>query len=324
MIDAHVVALPMKLPFRGLQVRHAVVFEAPYGWVEWSPFAEYDDHEALRWLEATVSAATSPAPEPRRSSIEVNAIVPALDPAAAAQRVRESGCTTVKVKVAHSGQHLDDDIARVAAVRDELGPDGMIRLDANTGWTLAQAVEAVQELEQFGLEYLEQPLPGADGLAQLRAELHRRGLAVPLAADEAIRRSPDPLAVRDVADIAILKAQPLGGVRRCLDLAEKLAMPVVVSSALETSVGLQLSLQLAAALPELRYACGIHTATLFRRDLTSAPLIPQSGILTVRTLTPDQIDAVRANPTETRWWLERLHRVAGLRGGLPAMLEQAS
>lgn len=324
MTRLHVVDLPMNVTFRGITRRQAVLWEGPEGWTEWSPFPEYDDTEAARWLQAAVTAACVPVPEPVRDVVPVNAIVPAITPDLAAARVHASGCTTAKVKVAQQGEDLDDDIARVAAVRDALGPDGRIRVDANTAWDLHQAVEAIGALQEFGLEYVEQPLPGAAGLGLLRRALDERGIAVPLAADEAIRRSDDPLAVREVADIAIIKAQPLGGIQRCLDLAGHLGMPVVVSSALETSVGLRAGLALAAALPRLDHACGLQTATLFTHDVTSRPLVPVDGALRLVDITPDTLDDVRAPDDIAHWWTDRLQRVAAPHGGLDRMMEEAS
>ena len=316
-----VVDLPLTTSFRGLMRRRAVLWEGPAGWTEWSPFEEYDDQEAGRWLRAAVEAATQPPPPPVRSEVEVNVIIPAMAPDAAARRVRESGCTTAKVKVAHPGDSLDGDVARVAAVRQALGPQGRLRVDANTAWSPAEAVEALAELSQFHLEYAEQPVAGVEGLRQVRRELDARGVAVPLAADESIRRSREPLSVRDVADVAILKAQPLGGITRCLDLAEQLGLPVVVSSALETSVGLRTGVALAASLPELPMACGLQTGTLFARDVTTSPLVPVGGRIALRDVAVDALDQVRAPDDVAAWWIDRLHRVAAQFGSLEKMME---
>lgn len=319
-----VVDLPLTTSFRGLTRRQAVLWEGPAGWTEWSPFAEYDDQEAATWLLAAVEAATQPPPAPVRHEVPVNVIIPAMAPDAAALRVRKSGCTTAKVKVAHAGDSLDDDVARVAAVREALGPDGGLRVDANTGWSVPDAVEALAELAQFGLEYAEQPVAGVDGLRALKRELHRRGVQVPIAADESIRRSPDPLQVREVADVAILKVQPLGGITRCRELAHRLGLPVVVSSALDTSVGLRTGVALAASLPELPLACGLQTGTLFERDVTTRPLLPEAGRIAVRDVEVDALQAVAASPEVTRWWTQRLHRVAARFGSLEQLMGEAS
>lgn len=316
-----VVDLPLTTSFRGLTRRRAVLWEGPEGWTEWSPFEEYDDQEAGRWLLAAVEAATQPLPPPVRSEVEVNVIVPAMAPDAAATRVHESGCTTAKVKVAHPGDSLDDDVARVAAVREALGPHGRLRVDANTAWSPAGAVEALAELAPFDLEYAEQPVAGVEELRQVRRGLDRLGLQVPLAADESIRRSRDPLLVRDVADVAILKVQPLGGITRCMELVEQLGLPVVVSSALDTSVGLRTGVALAAALPELPMACGLQTGTLFVHDVTSRPLLPVRGRIAVRDVPVDRLDQVWAPDDVTGWWTARLHRVAAQFGSLEKMME---
>lgn len=308
--------IPLTTRFRGITRRQGVLLQGPAGWAEWSPFPEYDDQEAASWLRAALEAATAGFPAAVRDQVPVNAIVPALPPEAAAERVRASGCTTAKVKVAEVGESLDDDVARVAAVREALGPSGLIRVDANGGWGVEQAATAIRELSQFGLEYAEQPCPGIDDLAELRRLLARRGIAVPIAADESIRRVSDPLRIRDAgaADVAILKVQPLSGVRRCLELAEVLGMPVVVSSAVETSVGLRAGVALAAALPDLPYACGLETGSLLRGDVVTAPLLAHGGMLPVTDLVVDPAALERATADEQAagWWRARLDRVSAL------------
>ena len=315
-MHAHVFDIALTTRFRGITRRQGVLLQGPGGWAEWSPFVEYDDEEAASWLRAALEAATTAWPTAIRGEVPVNAIVPALEPEQAAVRVRSSGCSTAKVKVAEAGQGLDDDVARVAAVRDALGPAGRIRVDANGGWGLQQAATAIAELEQFTLEYAEQPCPDVESMASLRRALRDRGVAVPIAADESIRRAGDPLRVRDAgaADVAILKVQPLGGVRRCLELADVLGMPVVVSSALETSVGLRAGVALAAALPELPYACGLETGSLLLDDVAVEPLRARDGKLDVANLhvDPEAVLRTSADDQVAGWWLERLHRVAAL------------
>lgn len=323
---AHVYDIALTTRFRGITRRRGVLLEGPAGWAEWSPFPEYDDDETAAWLRAALEAAHTEWPEPVRAVVPVNAIVPALVPDKAAQRVRDAGCGTAKVKVAEKGQSLADDIARVAAVREALGTDGRIRVDANGGWTVAEALLAIRELAPFGLEYAEQPCRSVEELAELRRLLARRGVAVPIAADESIRRVGDPLRVRDLgaADVAILKVQPLGGVRRCLELAEVLGMPVVVSSALETSVGLRAGVALAAALPDLPFACGLETGSLLCDDVVTLPLRARGGELPVGALDVDD-EALRrtsADPQVASWWLERLRRVAALVPEWPNPKEQ--
>jgi len=322
-MEIHVYDIELSTRFRGITRRQGVLFEGPVGWAEWSPFPEYDDREAASWLRAAVEMATLGWPEPVRDEVPVNAIVPAIAPVAASERVRASGCLTAKVKVAERGQTLEEDVSRVAAVREELGPRGRLRVDANGGWSLDEAVMAIAELAQFDLEYAEQPCTSVEDLVELRSLLSRRGVAVPIAADESIRRVGDPLRVRDLgaADVAILKVQPLGGVRRCLELAEVLRMPVVVSSALETSVGLRAGVALAAALPELPYACGLETGSLLLDDVVTKPLRAQAGALSVTDLVvdPEALERTRAGDEMAGWWLERLHRVAALVPEWPQM-----
>jgi O-succinylbenzoate synthase len=219
-----------------------------------------------------------------RSSIPVNTTVPAVGPEQAHALVSASGCRTAKVKVAESGQSLADDVARVEAVRDALGRDGALRVDANAAWDVDTATGALRELSRFDLEYAEQPVRTLEEMAQLR-----RRVDVPLAADESVRTAADPLRVAglDAADIVVLKVQPLGGVRSCLEVAASCGLPVVVSSAVETSIGIAAGVALAAALPELPYACGLGTVTLLAGDVCAEPLVPVGGALPVRPVTPD-------------------------------------
>lgn len=300
--------IPLTVGFRGITRRSGVLFEGPAGWAEWSPFPEYDDAEAASWLRASLEMAEEGYPDPVRDAVPVNGIVPALAPAAAAARAVASGCGTVKVKVAAPGESIDVDVARVAAVRDAL-PHARLRVDANGGWSLADAAAALRELAPFGLEYAEQPCASVAELAALRA----LDLGVPIAADESIRRAGDPLSVKraGAADVAMLKVQPLGGVSACLRLAEDLGMPVVVSSAVETSVGLRAGLALAAALPDLPYACGLETARLLDGDVTRQPLHPVDGLLSLRPVAvdPELLARHEAGPEVTRFWLDRWERV---------------
>jgi O-succinylbenzoate synthase len=204
--------------------------------------------------------------------------------------------------VAEAGQTLDDDIARVEAVRDALGPAGRLRVDANAAWTVDEAVAALKTLDAFNLEYAEQPVPTLEEMAQLR-----RRVDVMLAADESVRRAEDPLRVAglEAADIVVLKVQPIGGVRRCLEVAEACGLPVVVSSAVETSVGIAAGVALAAALPELPFACGLGTVSLLASDVTAHPLLPVGGELPVRRVEPD-LALVAVDDDVRDWWLERM------------------
>lgn len=302
----------MRTRFRGLVARDGALVRGDAGWGEFSPFWEYDDAEAARWWRAAREAADEGWPAPVRQTIPVNVTVPAVDAARARAIVLASGgCRTAKVKVAEPGQSAADDEARLEAVRDALGPDGRIRVDANTAWDVDEAVARLAAYDRAagGLEYAEQPVRTVEELAALRRRTH-----VPLAADESVRRADDPMAVARAAaaDVVVLKVQPLGGVRACLQLAERMGLPVVVSSALESSVGLAAGLALAAALPELPYACGLATAQLLADDLVADPLLPVDGAIAVRRPEPDPAALARlaAPPELATRWADRAGRVA--------------
>ena len=310
----HVYSLPLRTRFRGITGREGMLWQGAAGWGEFCPFWDYDAEESLPWLRAAVEAADSGWPDAVRDRVPVNCTVPAVDPArAAAIASAPHGCSTAKVKVAEAGQTLADDLARVEAVRDALGPTGRVRVDANGGWDVDAAVTAVRLLDRAagGLEYVEQPCPSVDDLAQVR-----RRVDVPVAADESIRRADDPylVAARGAADIAVLKVAPLGGVAACLEIAERIGLPVVVSSALESSVGLAAGVALAAALPELPYACGLGTASMFTRDVTTGPLLAADGVLPVRAVVPDagSLAAAAADAGTARRWADRLADVRAL------------
>jgi len=291
-------AIPMPTRFRGTTLREGALLHGPAGWGEFSPFPEYGPRECARWLSCALEAAVRGWPAPVRDRVPVNVTVPAVDPDQARVIVARSGCRTAKVKVAEPGQTESDDIARVAAVRDAIGSDGKVRVDANGGWDVDQAERMLRALAAFDLEYAEQPCGTLDELAALRFRV-----GVPLAADESIRRAEDPLAVRaaGAADIVVLKAQPLGGVRAALDIAASCGLPVVVSSAVETSVGLAAGVALAAALPELDYACGLATMSLLSGDVTASPLAEADGQLPVRAavVDPDELGRYEVDPA--RW-----------------------
>jgi O-succinylbenzoate synthase len=315
---ARVVALPLSTRFRGVDVREAVLIEGPEGWTEFSPFIEYDDREASAWLAAAVDFGWMPQPAPRRDEIRVNATVPAVNAASVpAVLARFDGCRTAKVKVAEPGQRLADDVARVRAVRESLGAPGRVRIDANGGWNVDEAEHAIHALAEFDLEYAEQPCATVAELAELRRRVKYMG--IPIAADESVRKAADPLAVAraGAADLLVIKAQPLGGVGRALALVAEAGLPAVVSSALDTSVGLAMGVALAAALPDLDYDCGLGTSALFTTDVVTPALAPKGGVLPVGRVAPDAalLDRLAVPADRKEWWLARISRCHALLGG---------
>ncbi len=283
--------IPLRIRFRGVTERAGVLLRGPAGWGEFSPFPEYGPEVCARWVRAALEAATQPWPAPVRDVVPVNAIVPAVSPEVAHDLVARSGCTTVKVKVAEG-----DDLGRVEAVRAALGPGGRIRVDVNAAWDVDTAERNIKALDRFDLEYVEQPVATLEEMAALR-----RRVDVPLAADESIRTAEDPLRVAglEAADVVVLKVQALGGVRRALEVADAAGLPAVVSSAVETSVGLAAGLALAAALPELPYACGLGTLSLLEGDVTDDPIVPVDGCIAVRRPSVDEAALSRFEVTET-------------------------
>ncbi len=307
----HVVALPMRVRFRGITVREVALIDGPAGWGEFGAFPEYPPQEAAYWLASAIESAYGTRPAARRDSIPINATVPAVPAGQVAEVLaRFPGATTAKVKVAEPGQALAEDVARVNAVR-ALIPT--VRVDANGGWTLEQAVAAAAALSVDGpLEYLEQPCATVAELALLR-----RRIDIPVAADESIRRATDPLAVvrAGAVDIAVLKVAPLGGVAALLRIAAAIDIPVVISSALDSAVGIAAGLAAAAALPRLEHACGLGTGGLFVDDV--ADLAVADGSLAVTDVVPDPARlAALAAPADRRdWWIARVRACRAL---LPA------
>ncbi|MFT5223788.1 MAG: O-succinylbenzoate synthase [Glaciecola sp.] len=295
-ITLHPFEVPLRVKFRGVTSRRGVLLSGPSGWGEFSAFDEYDDEYAARWLDAAVAAARDPWPRAVRDTVPVNATVPAVDPATAQAIVREFNAATVKVKVAERGQTPGEDVERLQAVRDALGPAGAIRIDANAAWGVDEAVVRIAELDRAagGLEYVEQPVRSLADMATVRKRVDVR-----IAADESIRTAEDPVAVaaHEAADLVVLKVQPLGGIRRAMQVAEACGLPVVVSSALETSVGLAAGVAFAAALPELPFACGLGTGLLLAQDVVARPLVPINGVIEVRRPSPTPALVGAATPT---------------------------
>jgi O-succinylbenzoate synthase len=312
---ARVVSLPMAHRFRGIDTREAMLLRGPQGWTEFSPFLEYDDAEAAAWLAAAIEFGWAEHPPLLRDRILVNATLPAVGPERVGEVLdRFPGCRTVKVKVAEPGQQLADDVARVAEVRRYLGPEGRIRIDANGGWNVDEAEHAIHAMNEFDLEYVEQPCASVEELADIRKRV--KYLGVPIAADESVRKAADPLAVAraNAANILVIKAQPLGGNAAALRIVAEAGLPVVVSSAIETSVGLSMGLHLAASIPGLDYDCGLGTAALLAADVVERPLVPESGGIEVRRVEPSAalLDRHAASADRTAWWLARLERCHAL------------
>ena len=311
---AHVVSLPMRVKFRGILQREALLLRGPLGWGEFCPFPEYDDAEASRWLAAAIEAgwagfpgaAAGQHPGQRHCPCRAGATRcprswPALagwTPSKSRSRNAARASTTTPPGWRPSGRRC---------------PDAAIRVDANGGWDVPDAVTALRRLAAVGLEYAEQPVPEIAGLAEVRRQLRAAGVPVLIAADESVRKEDDPLKVAraGAADLIVVKVAPLGGVRRALQIVAQAGLPAVVSSALDTSVGIRAGLALAAALPELPYACGLGTVSLLAADVTQDSLVPDDGAIALRDVrpAPELLDAHAASPERRDWWLDRLRRV---------------
>lgn len=308
-------SLPMNVRFRRVTSRDGLLLHGPSGWAEAAPFWDYDPAESSTWLVGAIDAATSPRPDVLRDSVPVNATIPVVPANDAYERVLASGgCATAKVKVADPGARLEEDVERVAAVaaalKETVGERGRIRVDANAAWDVEGAVRAIEALDEAaspvgGLEYAEQPCPSVPELAAVR-----RGVRAPIAADESIRRASDPLAVAraEAADVAIIKIAPLGGIRRALRIGEETGLRLVVSSALESSIGLALGVRAAASLPGEPLACGLATGRLLAADVVAEPYAPVNGALPVRDLDPDLslLEGPGVAPDLLGAWLARL------------------
>ena len=306
---AKVLAIPMRTKFRGLTTREVLLFEGPNGWAEWSPFTEYEDEEASIWLKAAIEWAFGDIPKTDVKTVKVNATLPAVKDV---QKALEpfGKFEVVKIKVAEPGQTLQDDLDRIHQVREHY-PDARIRLDANGNWDIETALKIAKIISQenIPLEYLEQPVKTIAEMAELKLKLQEFNIKI--AADESVRKVSDPLAVAqaNAADILVLKAAPLGGINNALHIAKEAGLPVVVSSALETSIGISMGAYLAALLNS-EYASGLATAALLTQDVTDDPLIPVAGVIpvgrvAVRRTSLDMTDA----PVErTTWWIDRLTR----------------
>ena len=321
----HAVSLPMITPFRGITQREILIFDGPDGLCEWSPFSEYADQEAATWLQSTIEQGwgqeSLQIPPGLPDTLGVNGTLPALDAALVPEFMKTLHTpTTVKIKVGGPGSSLASDVARVEAVRTVLGPEGRIRVDANGCWTLDEAEHAIRAMETFDVDYVEQPVVSLPDMAELRRRITRLGIQI--AADESIRRLSDIDTVLEAkaCDLIVLKVQPLGGIRKSLDIAQKAAaagVEVVVSSALESSVGIYYGAVLATLLSHQGYPphdSGLGTVSLFESDVVTTPLIPHSGELRITQPVLDQalVEHYAMTPEREQWWSDRLMRCFAL------------
>ena len=317
---AKVVSIPLRTKFRGLTERELLVFEGSNGWSEWAAFTEYEDQEAAIWLQAAIEWAFEQVPEPVRKQVPVNAILPAVPANEVAKVLGRAGkFSTVKIKVADPKQTAADDLARILEVRN-LHADVKLRLDANGGYTVSQALDLISELanNSIGVEFFEQPVATIAELSELRVEIAKRGLKLKIAADESVRRSSDPLAVElaGAADLLVLKSAPLGGIASALAVANSSQLEICASSAMQSSIGLAAELHFASCLPELNYDAGLGTGYLFGGDLTADRLIPENGVLELRRpdINTSSLDILKAEDHRFDWWIARLERCSRILG----------
>ena len=309
-----VLALPMRTTFRSLDVRETALIKGESGWGEFAPFVEYSDQESLPWLESAIEAADKALSPALRESIPINATVPASNDEAEIEQILSwyPGVDTVKIKV---GTGIKEDLARIKAVRKYL-PKAKIRIDVNGSWSVKEALSNINaiynEVAGDSLEYVEQPVASLDELRQLKEGMT---VDVKIAGDEVLRKAKDPFAISldGAIDILMLKVSPLGGIKRAMDLASHHKLPVVISSALESAVGISHGLALAARIPKLDYACGLGTSALFNQDISDIPII--SGAIKVKSYPIDiaQIERHELKGERLEWWRNRISRVWNLR-----------
>jgi len=306
-----VIALPTKTNFRGVNLREVALFHGEYGWGEFSPFLEYDFQECVPWLMSAIEAATQPRPELLRTSIRVNGTIPALDDKSEIEKIIESfpGVETFKVKV---GDNLQADLVRLARVKS-LRPKARLRIDVNGSWTVSQAVTHLRAIfENVGpLEYVEQPCATIEELRELKERLITK---IPIAGDEVVRKAVDPFAINlnGAVDIVMLKVAPLGGISRARRLAEHHKLPVVVSSALESAVGIHYGLTLAATLKDLEFDCGLGTGSLLAADVAHLPI--ENGAIRITDFEP-HFNGYEVAPDRFNWWKNRVMKTAELING---------
>ena len=297
-----VVALPTTTNFRGVTVREVALIHGEHGWGEFSPFLEYDDTESAPWLACAIEAATQPKPQLFRTEVAVNGTIPALNDREELERVVNSfpGVSTFKVKV---GENLSEDIARINTIRS-LRPNATIRIDANGLWSVDQAVSFLQSVGN--IEYIEQPCATIEELRELKEQIN-----VKIVGDEVLRKAKDPFAINlsGAVDYLMLKVQPLGGIKRAHKLAEHHNLPVVVSSALESAVGINYGLTLAASFNEMKFDCGLGTGSLLAKNVAELPII--DGKIHISDVVPN-LDGLEVAADRYKWWKNRIMRTAEL------------
>ncbi len=297
-----VIALPTKTNFRGINIREVALFQGEAGWGEFSPFLEYQPSECIPWLQSAIESATKPWPELHRNKVKVNGTIPALNTPSDIERIVETfpGVNTFKVKV---GDNLSEDIARLAKVRS-LRPKAKLRIDVNGSWSVATAITNLRAIyENLGeIEYVEQPCQSVEELRELKAKLK---VNIPIAGDEVLRKSADPFKVdlNGAVDILALKVQPLGGIVRAHKLAEHHNLPIVISSALESAVGIANGLALAASFKEINFDCGLATGSLLSANIGDLPIV--DGEIEVKRIEP-KFDGLEVSPERYKWWQDRL------------------
>jgi len=299
--DLQVVSIPVKNTFRGIKSREIALFEGPAGWSEFSPFLEYDNKQSATWMKAALEAATKPTPSPLRNEVIVNATLPNIKPSEVEKVLSNfDGCTTIKIKV---NDFMIDKELLIQSLK--LVPNAKFRLDVNGGWTLEEAIVNLKNYEgEFAglIDYVEQPCVDIADLKVLKNET-----GIKIAVDESIRKflGSDLTKLKDVADIAVIKWAPSGGKNAALDLIKQISLPVVVSSALDSSVGISHGLALACAIPNLYGACGLATVALLEGDVTSDSLLASKGVIANRKVTPDRISEFKVDNQRQKWWQDR-------------------
>ena len=308
-----VLALPMRTTFRSLDIRETALFKGENGWGEFAPFVEYSDQESLQWLESAIEAADKALSPALRESIPINATVPASNDEAEIEQILSwyPGVDTAKIKV---GTGIKEDLARIAAVRKHL-PKAKIRIDVNGSWSVKEALSniiAIYEVTGDLFEYVEQPVTSLDELKQLKEDM---SVDVKIAGDEVLRKAKDPFAISldGAIDILMLKVSPLGGIKRAMDLASHHKLPVVISSALESAVGISYGLALAARVPNLDYACGLGTSALFNQDISDIPIVNGAIKATSYPIDLDRVERYELKGERLEWWRNRISRVWNLR-----------